>query len=80
MAYFSNGTEGMLYTEKYCNRCVHGTGKYGNLDCAVWDVHLLFSYEECNSGSNAKTILDTLIPMDIKNRPSKCSMFKHYNG
>ena len=65
MAYFSNGTEGLMYQETYCFRCEHweqrpGEGAEG---CPIWDAHLLYAYEECNSKSNAKAMLDMLIPM-----------------
>lgn len=64
MGYFSNGTEGLDYVEHYCRRCIHwkdlndGRGE----GCPIWDMHLLFAYEECDSGSNAETMLNTLIP------------------
>ncbi len=46
MGYFSNGTEGEIYQEQWCNHCIHRpTQEKG---CAVWDAHLLLSYEECN--------------------------------
>ena len=32
MGYFSNGTEGMMYEEEYCDKCWHG----GDNACAVW--------------------------------------------
>ena len=65
MAYFSNGTEGEMYQATYCDRCRNwreGRGGFGE-GCPVWDVHILFSYDECNSDSNAKKMLDHLIPM-----------------
>jgi len=75
MGYFSNGTEGMMYEEDYCDRCVHqdADGK----GCPVWLAHLLYSYELCNKdGDPGKHMLDILIP------PSKdhlgndqCTMF-----
>jgi hypothetical protein len=60
VGYFSNGTEGAIFEEQFCRRCIH----YGPVEgpgCPVWLAHLLFAYEECNSDSNAKTILDLLI-------------------
>jgi hypothetical protein len=68
MAYFSNGTEGLMYQERYCMRCQNWgrdrlTDKSGEPGCPIWDAHLLYAYEECNSESNAKYILDALIPM-----------------
>jgi hypothetical protein len=88
MAYFANGTEGLDYQERYCMRCRNwGIDKLsensGEEGCPIWDLHLLYSYEECNSTSNAKMMLDTLIPMidytakDGVNyhMPGECSMF-----
>jgi hypothetical protein len=64
MAYFSNGTEGHLYQERYCNRCVHDL-KQG---CPVWALHLAFNGEQHDKqGNRAGTVhdfLNTLIPMD----------------
>lgn len=65
MAYFSNGTEGMIYEERYCDRCLHQEG------CPVWDAHLLYSYRDCNDESS---ILHMLIPRD-GGRNSQCRMF-----
>ncbi len=55
MGYFSNGTEGGDYTEKYCVSCVH----YDM--CAVWMAHLAHNYEECN---NDDSILHEFIPYE----------------
>lgn len=49
MAYFPNGTAGMMYVEQYCQNCVNykdnGSGSEG---CYIFDLHLLWSYEACN--------------------------------
>jgi hypothetical protein len=85
MAYFSNGTEGMMYQERYCSKCRN----YINGGCAIWDAHLFYAYEECNNDgrtsrdgertypkTNAKSILDMLIPIDKETHfAAKCSMF-----
>lgn len=57
MAYFSNGTEGMIYEEQWCSRCSH----YGEdgCGCAVLEAHMLHNYDECN---NEGSILHMLIP------------------
>lgn len=69
MGYFSNGTEGMIYEDHYCAKCIHGQDH--DDPCAVWDAHLLYSYELCNSKSNP---LDILIPRKgITNE--QCRMF-----
>lgn len=54
MGYFSNGTEGMCYQEKYCDKCY-----WGDKACAIWFAHMEYNYEECN---NDKSILNMLIP------------------
>ena len=64
MGYFSNGTEGELFRESYCYRCVNWRDLDDNRGpgCPIMDAHHLFAREECNNESNAKTILDMLIP------------------
>ena len=42
MGYFSNGSEGAHYEERYCKRCLFGGG-----GCAVWSLHMLWNYEQC---------------------------------
>jgi hypothetical protein len=88
MAYFANGTEGLDYQDRYCMRCRNWgrdelSAASGEPGCPIWDLHLLYSYEEANSNSNAKMMLDTLIPMvDFVAKggiayhiPGECSMF-----
>lgn len=68
MGYFANSTEGELYYQRFCCRCVHD-GDGG--DCAVWLAHLLHSYEECD---NPESILGLLIPRSgLENE--QCRMF-----
>jgi hypothetical protein len=78
MAYFSSGTEGEKYNEKYCERCINwrdlqdGRGS----GCPIWDIHFLFAYDECNKKTAGKKILDTLIPSNSKTGfAEECSMF-----
>lgn len=40
MGYFSNGTEGADYEEKYCNHCVHQLEDYG---CPCWNAHYFWN-------------------------------------
>lgn len=69
MGYFANGTEGALFEEAFCSRCVHsdiGPGKELGVDppCPVWMAHLQYAYELCNKREHpGKVILDTLIPI-----------------
>lgn len=75
MAYFSNGTEGSLYEQDYCSKCVHRNGADGKSGCAVWLAHLLFNYDLCNSETPGKTILDMLIPVREDGFAGECAMF-----
>lgn len=56
VGYFANGTEGSIYKERYCRRCIH----YGPENCPVWFAHLLHNYDECNKDDS---ILHLLIPL-----------------
>lgn len=54
-----------MFEEQWCSRCVHYGPEEGP-GCPVWLTHLLYAYEECNSESNAKSMLDILIvPREI---------------
>ena len=78
MAYFSNGTEGMMYEEKYCNKCIHlqTDEESGFTHCPIMDAHLQFNYDQ-NKDEKLKTILDILIPpTDDGLHAGECSMFK----
>ena len=66
MGYFSNGSEGGDYEAQYCERCIHYQG------CAVWVVHLVSNYAECNKPDS---ILHVLIPQDENGRNLQCRMF-----
>lgn len=67
MGYFSNGTEGEMYQERWCSRCLHHKG------CAVWLLHLLHNYDECNKPDS---FLHTLIPCSEEGVGNeKCTMF-----
>lgn len=80
MAYFSNGSEGEYYEEKWCLRCVH-YGDGGDL-CPVLVLHFMWNYDACNGdrpGASPEvaakhTALNTLWPRDgIDN--GQCAMF-----
>lgn len=76
MGYFSNGTEGQLYEEQYCSRCVHRDGKDGQSGCAVWLAHLMDNYEQCN---NPDSVLHVLIRQGDRKKGEpwnlECEMF-----
>lgn len=72
MGYFSNGTEGMIYEEQYCQSCVHGDDDDG---CPIMMVHLLWNYDQIDEDEKVE-MLDTLIPRsDDKLQNEKCAMF-----
>lgn len=77
MGYFSNGTEGDLYQDRYCRRCVH----YGPEDgpgCPIWGAHLAYNYELTNvphMESPGKAILDSLIPIGPDEFNEQCRLF-----
>lgn len=82
MGYFANGTEGMMFEERFCSRCVHsdeGPGKEIGVDppCPIWMAHLLYSYELCNETEHpAKVMLDMLIkPSGPDGLDNECVMF-----
>jgi hypothetical protein len=58
MGHFSNGTEGEMYQEHYCFRCVHWNDDHG---CPVWFLHELHVGEK-----DWRPTLDKLIPMEPK--------------
>jgi hypothetical protein len=58
MGYFSNGTEGMMYEEEFCNRCTHNDEERG---CAVWNAHFIYNYDQFKNEA-LKGVLDILIP------------------
>lgn len=66
MGYFSNGSEGLAYQDKYCSRCVHDI----NQNCQVWLAHLLY-----NSGKENQ-VLELLIPQNESGLGNEqCTMF-----
>jgi hypothetical protein len=78
MAYFPNGTSGMMYEEQYCSQCIHEGGEDGP-GCPIMLLHLLFNYDQFKRGKigqTVKTMLDTLIPeTEDKLGAERCSMF-----
>ena len=66
MAYFSNGTEGMVFDHQ-CSLC-----KYGDELCPICLVQINYNYEACNNPV-ARKILDELIADN-----GTCAMFKAF--
>lgn len=79
MGYFPNGTEGMIYDEEMCSRCVHQKPDDGG--CAVWLLHMIYNYDQLDKGQEKlKTALDILIPVGEDGLSNeKCTMFHDKN-
>lgn len=76
MGYFSNGTEGHLYQERYCSRCIHEDSANEKF-CPIWNAHLIHNREGAN---NPDHILHMLIPInrdDSANYNGQCHLFVH---
>ncbi len=78
MAYFANGTDGMIYEEKYCDHCLHFGDEDGIEGCPILLIHDLYNYDQCKPRSTVektiKEILELLIPT-MDSYPDKCKMF-----
>jgi len=66
MAYFSNGTEGMVFDEQ-CSKC-----KYGDKPCPIAFAQMNYNYESANNDVATK-ILNTLVKDD-----GTCEMWKTF--
>ena len=81
MGYFSNGSEGMGYQEKYCSRCRN----HKDLDdgrgvgCPVWDMHMIYNYEQIKN-DRLKQILESFIPTKDNDLSGQCLMFDCIEG
>lgn len=72
MAYFPNGTSGLAYEARWCDRCVHTEG------CTILLLHLIHNYDDCN---NPDSMLHTLIPRTEDGLGNeKCTMFYDRGG
>jgi formate hydrogenlyase subunit 6/NADH:ubiquinone oxidoreductase subunit I len=71
MAYFSNGSEGMVFDDQ-CNKC-----KYGKEACPIAAVQMLYNYDavkaENNGDKTASLILDALVSDN-----GTCNMWKEF--
>lgn len=72
-AYFSNGTEGQMYEERYCSRCTHGRNEDS---CAIMNAHFLAAGEDgwADDASPIRMVLDQLIPLDDEHYNQRCTM------
>lgn len=64
MAYFPNGSSGMVFDEQ-CGRC-----RYGDGPCPIYWVQVNYNYDACNNEVATK-ILNDLVKDD-----GTCAMFK----
>jgi len=72
MGYFSNGDAGEAYEAAYCARCIHGPKRTDKL-CAVWALHFMHNYDECNK---PESFLHVLIPRSGDRLGNEeCAMF-----
>lgn len=72
MGYFSNGSEGRDYEDRYCSRCIHQNGADGTTGCHVWLAHLSYNYK--NEGE--RDLLNILIQRTKDGLDNEeCSMF-----
>ncbi len=69
MGYFANGTEGMEYEAKYCDKCVHNLEVH---PCPVLVAHMFWNYEECNKPDS---ILHKMIPIKENGFCGECFCF-----
>lgn len=73
MGYFSNGTEGEMYEEEFCSRCVH-YGEAGE-SCAILQVHAIWNYDQNRKDKKEiRDLLDDLIPR-LNDGNEECNMF-----
>lgn len=66
MAYFSNGSEGMVF-DRQCGRC-----KFGDKPCPIAFIQMEYNYDQHKDTSGVATkILDTLVKND-----GTCTVFE----
>jgi len=74
MAYFSNGTEGCMYLDRWCFHCRNWKDRRDGRGegCPIWDVHLAY-----NGDQGARGVLDMLIPMSEDGiYPQRCVVYE----
>ena len=74
MGYFSNGTEGDMYIDRYCFKCLNRTTREGEGGdgCPIWDLHMVYNYTK---DTTIRMMLNEIIPRDEKGYNLKCKMF-----
>ncbi len=66
MGYFSNGTDGMIYEDKYCGNCANQE------KCHILVLHHLHNYTK---NYVKRMMLDEFIPRNEKGENLECKMF-----
>lgn len=80
MTYFSNGSEGDGYIERYCEKCLN-YGEEEDPQCPILAVHLMFNYDQLEKGQEKlRECLSALIPTDDKGFGGECRMFRPIGG
>ena len=75
MGYFSNGTEGMDYRAKFCERCIHNmANRRGGNTCPVWYLQGLWN-SGCCRDEEKDNVLRMFIPIVDKIWNGECTMF-----
>lgn len=77
MACFVNSTESAHYQSQYCDRCQNWRDNGEAPGCPVWDLHLLWNYEQMEALGVSVTKregLEVFIP-GHDDRPQACRMF-----
>jgi len=71
LGYFANGTEGEIYTSKYCDNCLLQEEDGG---CPIMDAHLIYNYDQ-NKIEEVKGLLSCLIPTEGTDN-LQCRMYR----
>jgi hypothetical protein len=79
MGYFSNSTEGMMYMEEFCLKCVNwrDSGDGRGEGCPIQDLHLMWNYDAVgkNADKTKAEALSHFIPREgIEN--TQCTMYQ----
>jgi hypothetical protein len=80
MGYFSSGTEGIDYMERWCQHCANCGDDAYEFGCSVWDLHSLYQADRdfrAADGGPVGRLLDALIPRTDKGLGNgQCKMFR----
>lgn len=87
MAYFPNGTSGMIYQSEYCENCWNWRDLNDDRGpgCPIWDWHMLWNYDQIASKTDTqkrkvqakvyKASLEHFILTGEDGFPKQCLMF-----